>query len=170
VLSRKSITWSALPILDPSGRVVIPQQVTLVGGYRSADLLYSDGRLDLWFSQLNLGQGVSQMLEDGGVADGMGQAGVTGDVDQHYWRLLGTVFINGVLRGGTMGMTREVAGLGPTGQVAAGIVSSGAAVEQQRALRTMNTRPTIRVPLGYRMTLILGKERQRRLQRLEAVI
>jgi hypothetical protein len=35
------------------------------------------------------------------------------------------------------------------------MLNSGAAVGQ---LRTMNTRPTIRVPLGYRMTLILGKD------------
>jgi len=154
----KAVARVLTPILDPSGRVVIPQQATLVGSYRSADLLYGDERLDLWFSQLNLGQSVSLTLEDGGVADGMGQAGVAGDVDQHYWRLLGAMFINGVLKGGAMAMTQEVAGLGPAGQVTSGIVNSGAAVGQQRTLRTMNTRPTIRVPLGYRMTLILGKD------------
>lgn len=40
----------------------------------------------------------------------------------------------------------------------ASIAGSGAAVGQQRTSRTMNTRPTIRAPVGYRMTLILGKD------------
>jgi type IV secretory pathway VirB10-like protein len=145
-------------ILDAHGREVIPQQALLVGAYRSSTLLYGDERLDLWFSSLNLGEGVSLPLDDEKVGDSIGQAGVTGDVDQHYGRLLGAVFINGVLRGGAMAVQQEVAGVGGAGPIASGIAGNAAAVGQQRTSRTMNTSPTIRVPIGYRMTLILGND------------
>jgi type IV secretory pathway VirB10-like protein len=70
----------------------------------------------------------------------------------------GAVLVNGVLKGGAMAMTREVASLGAPGTVAASVAQNASQVGPQRTLRPMNTSPTIRIPLGYRMPLILGKD------------
>jgi type IV secretory pathway VirB10-like protein len=53
---------------------------------------------------------------------------------------------------------QEVIGTGAPGSIAAGIAQDAAQVGQQQTRRTMNTSPTIRVPRGYRLTLILGKD------------
>jgi type IV secretory pathway VirB10-like protein len=109
-------------------------------------LLYGDERLDLWFSSLNLGEGVSIPLEHEGVADGIGQAGVTGDVDQHYGRLLGPVLINGVLKGRAIAVQQASMGTGAPGIVASGIAQDAAQVGPRQTGRALNTSPTIHVP------------------------
>jgi type IV secretory pathway VirB10-like protein len=59
------------------------------------------------------------------VTDQHGVAGLTGRVNQHYWRLFGAVFIGGALRGGMQALQLETARAGPVGQVAGGIAASG---------------------------------------------
>lgn len=80
------------------------------------------------------------------MADGIGQAGVTGDVDQHYGRLLGPVLINGVLKGRAIAVQQASMGTGAPGIVASGIAQDAAQVGPRQTGRALNTSPTIHVP------------------------
>jgi len=84
-------------------------------------------------------------------------AGLTGKVDQHFWRLFGAVLIGGAWRGGTQAVQLETARAGPVGQVAGGIAGTGSQATQQRLGRALDTRPTIQVESGQLCQLLLIK-------------
>ena len=56
--------------------------------------------------------------------DQLGTNGLTGEVDQHYWRLFGAIFIGGATRGQQM-LQMEMAQAGGAGQIATGIAGLG---------------------------------------------
>jgi type IV secretory pathway VirB10-like protein len=82
-------------------------------------------------------------------------AGLTGTVDQHYWRLFSAIFIGGVLRGGPQAIMTEAAGA--AGAVASGRASTTNQVTQQRLGRALDTRPTSEVASGSLCQVILIK-------------
>jgi type IV secretory pathway VirB10-like protein len=76
--------------------------------------------------------------------DAAGTNGLTGQVDNHVWRLVwASIFIGG-LRGGQQVLQQEIAGGGP-GAIANGIITQGSGVTQRRLGRAQDTRPTITV-------------------------
>jgi type IV secretion system protein TrbI len=92
------------------------------------------------------------------VTDQEGVAGLTGDVDQHYWRLFGAVFIGGALKGGMQAMqTAMIQGAG-AGQVASGIATYGNQATSRVVGRALDTRPTIKVHAGQLCHVLLTKE------------
>ena len=106
---------------------------------------------------VNLPDGRSMDLGQAPATDQHGMAGLTGTVDQPYWRLFGAIFIGGVLRGGTPAVMTEAAGAGATGQVAAGMAGTARQATQQRIGRALDTRPPSAVEAGSLCQVLLTK-------------
>src|SRR5207245_9396927 len=91
---------------------------------------------------LALADGRSVDLGQAPVTDQQGGAGLTGRVNQHYWRLFGAVFIGGALRGGMQALHVATAPAGGAGQVASGIAATGNQAAPQRRGRAAGSRTT----------------------------
>jgi type IV secretion system protein VirB10 len=137
--------------------LLVPQGSTILGHDQSSTLLYGNERLPTISLTLALPDGRSVDLGQAPVTDQQGMAGLTGKVDQHFWRLFGAVLIGGALRGGTQAVQLETARGGPMGQVAGGIAQSGNQATQQRLGRALDTRPTILVESGQLCQVLLIK-------------
>jgi type IV secretory pathway VirB10-like protein len=137
--------------------LLVPQGSTILGHDQSSALLYGNERLPTISLTLALPDGRSVELGQAPVTDQQGVAGLTGQVNNHWWRLFGAVFIGGALRGGTQALQLGLAQAGPTGQVAGGIGATGAQVTQQRLGRALDTRPTITVDSGQLCQVLLTK-------------
>jgi type IV secretory pathway VirB10-like protein len=70
-----------------------------MGQCHSANLLYDNQRLPTMSTTLTFLDGRSVLLEESPVMDQQGTAGLVSAVDNHWWRNLGAVLIQGVLRG-----------------------------------------------------------------------
>src|SRR3989442_481617 len=79
------------------------------------------------------------------ITDQQGVAGLSGDINTHWGRLLGAVFIGGALRGGTQALTTAMAGAAGAGQIAAGYSGVVNQAMNPRIGRALDTRPTITV-------------------------
>ncbi len=137
--------------------LLVPQGSTILGHDQSSTLLYGNERLPTISLTLALPDGRSVDLGHAPVTDQQGIAGLTGKVDQHFWRLFGAVFVGGALRGGTQALQVGLAQGGPVGQVAGGIGATGSQVTQQRLGRALDTRPTITVESGQLCQVLLTK-------------
>jgi len=137
--------------------LLVPQGSTLLGQDQSSTLLYGNERLPTISLTLALPDGRSVDLGHAPVTDQQGIAGLTGHVDQHFWRLFGAVFVGGALRGGTQALQVGLVQGGPIGQVAGGLGATGSQVMQQRLGRALDTRPTITVESGQLCQVLLTK-------------
>jgi len=72
--------------------LLVPQGSTILGHDQSSTLLYGNERLPTISLTLALPDGRSVDLGHAPVTDQQGIAGLTGKVDQHFWRLFGVVF------------------------------------------------------------------------------
>jgi type IV secretory pathway VirB10-like protein len=137
--------------------LLVPQGSTILGHDQSSVLLYGNERLPTISLTLALPDGRSVDLGQAPVTDQQGVAGLTGRVNNHYWRLFGAVFIGGALRGGMQALQVGLAQAGGAGQVAAGISSVGNQAVTQRLGRALDTRPTIEVDAGQLCNVLLTK-------------
>jgi len=137
--------------------LLVPQGSTILGHDQSSTLLYGNERLPTISLTLALPDGRSVDLGQAPVTDQQGVAGLTGRVNNHYWRLFGAVFIGGALRGGMQALQVGLAQAGGAGQVAAGISSVGNQAVTQRLGRALDTRPTIEVDAGQLCNVLLTK-------------
>ena len=138
-------------------RLLVPQGSTILGKASGSALLYGNERIPTYSLTLSLPDGRSVDLGQAPATDQQGMAGLTGKVNQHYWRLFGAIFIGGVLRGGTQAIMTEAATAGAAGQVASGIASQTNQATQQRLGRALDTRPTIEVASGSLCQVLLTK-------------
>ena len=135
----------------------MPQGSTILGHDQSSTLLYGNERLPTISLTLALPDGRSVDMGQAPVTDHQGVAGLTGKVDQHFWRLFGAVFIGGALQGGMQALQLGAAQAGPVGQVGSGIAATGSQATQQRLGRALDTRPTITVDSGQLCHVLLTK-------------
>src|SRR2546425_5561303 len=98
----------------------MPQGSTIVGHDQSSTLLYGNERLPTISLTLALPDRRSVELGQAPVTNQQGIAGLTGRVNQHWWRLFGAVFIGGALRGGGRALRMEMARGGGAGAGAGG--------------------------------------------------
>ena len=138
--------------------LLIPQGSTVLGRDHSLDLLYGNERLPTTSLTLALPDGRSVDLGKAPVTDQQGVAGLTGRVNQHYWRLFGAIFIGGALRGGVQAMQTALAQEAGVGQIAAGYGSVVNQALSPRLGRALDTRPTIEVDAGQICNVLLTKE------------
>jgi type IV secretory pathway VirB10-like protein len=137
--------------------LLVPQGSTILGHDQSQQLLYGNERLPTISLTLALPDGRSVDLGHAPITDQQGVAGLTGDVNNHWGRLFGAVFIGGALRGGTQALQTATASAAGVGPVAAGYGSVVNQALSPRIGRALDTRPTITVEAGQLCTVILIK-------------
>jgi type IV secretory pathway VirB10-like protein len=137
-------------------RLLVPQSATVIGHDKGEVLLYGNQRLPTFALTLTI-EDRAYELETMPVTDQLGTNGLTGEVDNHWWRLFGAVFIGGALRGGQQALQMSVAQAGGAGQVASGIASTANQVTESRLGRALDTRPTIKVFSGQQCNVLLTK-------------
>jgi type IV secretion system protein VirB10 len=141
-----------------SGRhLLVPQGSTILGHDQSSTLLYGNERLPTISLTLALPDGRDVDLGHAPITDQQGVMGLTGDVNNHWGRLFGAIFIGGALRGGQQAIQAGMAQAGGAGQVASGVASVGSQAGIQRAGRALDTRPTITVDSGQICNVLLIK-------------
>ena len=138
-------------------QLLLPQGSTILGQYESGQLLYGNERIPTWSLSAALPDGRSVDLGKAPVTDNVGIMGLTGDVDHHFWRNLAAVLIAGTLRGGAQALQAHLARRDGASPVLVGTGQTTSQYGQQMALRTIDTRPTIRVHAGSPCTVILTK-------------
>jgi Bacterial conjugation TrbI-like protein len=136
--------------------LLVPQGATVGGQDKGEVLLFGNERLPTFSLALTIEDRVYK-LDAMPVTDHLGTNGLTGDVDNHWWRLFSAVFIQGALRGGQQAMQMAMADAGGAGQVATGIAGTANQVTQQRLGRALDTRPTITVFPGQGCQVLLTK-------------
>lgn len=132
---------------------VIPKGSWLVGRY-SADVSAGQSRMMVAFKRLVLPDGRSFDLPAADGMDGSGQAGISGDVDNHFLRMFGNSLLIALLadrleRGAGSGSTSLVSTSGA--RTAAGEVlvdTSKTVLERNKTIP-----PTITVPIGARINV-----------------
>src|SRR5215813_683413 len=137
--------------------LLVPQGATIGGRDHGSTLLYGNERLPTTSLALTIGDRTYD-LGQAPMMDQRGTNGLTGEVDQHYWRLFGAIFIGGALRGGQQMLQMEMAQAGGAGQIATGIAGLGNQAASQRIGRALDTRPTIQVFPGQQCQVLLIKE------------
>jgi type IV secretory pathway VirB10-like protein len=140
--------------------LLVPQGSTILGHDQSQQLLFGNERLPTVSLTLALPDGRSVDLGHAPITDQQGVAGLTGDVNNHWLRLFGAIFIGGALRGGTQALSTAVAQEAGVGQVAAGYSSVINQAMSPRLGRALDTRPTITVDAGQLCNVILVKPLQ----------
>jgi hypothetical protein len=138
-------------------RLLIPPGSNILGQYKSAGLLYGNERLPTLTTTLALRNGKSVEIANMPVVNQEGMAGLVSDVNNHWWRNLGAVLIQGVLRGGAQAAQVAV-NEGAGAQMVGGVASSTSNFGTSQFQRWINTRPTITVDPGELCNVIVTKE------------
>jgi len=131
-------------------RLLIPQGSTILQQYKSANLLYGAQRLPMYSTRLTLPNGTEQDLESLPTMDHVGQAGLVSHVDNHFWRAVPAILIQGVLRG----TQQSVSGLNP---YASGVAGSAAQYGNRATQPYIDMRPTITVDPGEGCVVIVQR-------------
>jgi type IV secretion system protein VirB10 len=135
--------------------LLVPQGSTILGHDQSQMLLYGNERLPTISLTLALPDGRSVDLGKSPITDQQGVMGLTGRVNNHWWRLFGAIFIGGALRGGTQAMTMAMSDAAGAGQIASGYGSVINQALSPRLGRALDTRPTIEVDAGQICNVLL---------------
>jgi type IV secretory pathway VirB10-like protein len=145
------------PTLDVTGtHVLIPQGQRIGAKDTSASLLYGHERIPTWALSVSMPDGSALELGEAPIMDAAGTNGLTGDVDNHTWRLVWTSVFIGGLQGGQQVLQTEL-GANGAGPIAAGIARQGSSATQQRLGRAQDTRPTITVHAGDQCNVLVPK-------------
>ena len=136
-----------------SRRLLLPKGALLVGAYNS-DVKQGQSRLQFAFTKLKMPDGATFDLPGATGSDGAGQAGVTGDVDRHFFRSFGAALLLGVLADRVTRIAALPNGGGAGGQ---GGVSATGQVFVDTALaeleRHKDIPPTVTVEEGSRINV-----------------
>lgn len=139
------------PVYDSNGVLLIPMGSALVGQY-DAGVRAGQSRLMFAFERLILPNGYSFDLPAAPGSDLAGAAGMTGDVDNHFFKMFGTSLLIAVLADRTRPPTGAVTQIGasgpatPAGQVLSDVSKS--ILERNRTIP-----PTITVDQGTRINV-----------------
>jgi type IV secretory pathway VirB10-like protein len=137
-------------------QVVIPQGQAIVARDTSSALLFGNERIPTFAVSLSLPGGRSVELGDAPIMDATGTNGLTGEVNNHIWRLVWTsVFIEG-LRAGQQVLQQGLANQSD-GITITGVGQHSTSLAQQRLGRAQDTRPTITVQPGEIVNVLIVK-------------
>lgn len=144
----------------PTGQyLIVPQGAKLLGDYNT-NLLFGAERTQTRASRLTFPNATYYELRHAPVSDLAGYAGLTGDVDHHWWRLAGAVLLTSALRAGAR--ASGYAGYGGdttiTDQISSEMGQTGGQVAQQKINPALSTKPTIRVPPGTECNVLLTSD------------
>lgn len=137
-------------VYDANGNLLIPFGSVLVGKY-DADIKIGQERVLFAFSDLILPSGVTFKLPAAGGSDLAGAAGITGDVNNHFFKIFGSALLIAILADHTA-QPATVTSYGAGGPVTAvGQVLSD--TTKTMLQRNQNLAPTITVDQGTRINV-----------------
>ncbi|GJG97758.1 TrbI/VirB10 family protein [Cupriavidus pauculus] len=130
---------------------VIPAGSTLVGMY-SADIAVGQERILAAFVRMQLPNGKTVPLMGMQAADPNGQSGVSGEVDNHFWKIFGGALLVGLLEQ-RFDDTSTGTAMGPTGLITYGNAAGQIATQTASTLlnRNQGIRPTITTTPGQQL-------------------
>jgi type IV secretory pathway VirB10-like protein len=135
-------------------KLLIPQGSVVSQRYMSQGLVYGNQRLPMFSTLLSIrystGKGHVIDLEATPTLDEVGQAGLVTRINNHFWRAVPAILIQGVLRGSV----EQVSGTNP---YAAGVANSAAQYGNKVTQPWIDMRPTILVDPGAGCTIILTR-------------
>lgn len=144
--------------------LLIPQGARLIGAYRSSTR-HGESRVAIVWSHLVMPDGTEVALEEA-AADPAGAAGLGGQVDNHWGEVFGAAALGTLLNVGVATSEDPRPAYGGIGfitrdpvdaAVADGVQRSASAVANRVVDRGLAISPTIRVPAGARLTVIVTR-------------
>ncbi len=138
--------------------VLIPQGSKMIGEYDSI-ITYGQERILLVFKRILLPNGNSISLEKFQGIDLQGYSGLSDSVDNHWWRILGSVVISSALTA-MAEMTDDVDKLdSKDGTIIANSVSQEIAETASKIIRRqINIQPTLKVRPGWNFNVFVEKD------------
>ncbi len=139
--------------------VLIPQGTQLYGTY-DAQVAYGQRRLPVTWSRVNFPDGTKLNIGNMASVDTTGMNGLTGEVNNHYWRLFGQA----TLLGGISGLSQAAVSDGDdssrtTGEsVADGITQQYAETGNMLIRKNMNIQPTIEVDNAEQFYIMVSQD------------
>ena len=140
--------WSA------DGSVVLMERGTKLVGETRGDVQQGQRRLFVLWSEARTPAGVVVELASPGT-DALGRSGVTGDVDTHFAARFGAAILISLIDAGTAALIAAQSN-GDSSVVIAPQGASGVVAEVLR--QTINIPPTIRVPQGERLQVLVARD------------
>ncbi len=143
--------------------LLIPQGTRLIGDYRSSTR-YGQSRVAIVWSRLIMLDGREVELAEAAL-DPSGAAGVSGEVDNHWWDVFGGAALGTLINVG-VATTEEPVAYGNSGivvrdpvddAVSDGVQRSASNVTNRVVDRSLAIPPTIRVPAGAKLTVIVTR-------------
>lgn len=142
--------------------LLIPKGSKLIGQYQSK-VSYGQSRVLIKFNRIIRPNGSSIQLNNAPGADLFGQAGMQGNVDNHWGRIIGAAVLSttlsvgsGAVAQGTRSDGQEYPGAAENAINAAG--GNISKVGQKITKRAINIQPTIKLPAGYEFNIIVNKD------------
>ena len=135
--------------------IIIPQGTEVNGQVGGKTIIFGDSRLPIEALSFKMPNGDWMKFGKVSVGDRYGTAGFTGEIDRHLWRIVGSIFIQSVLRGGTTALVANSYDQGVTDRMAGAAVAETSREGQQLTKQVMRTDPTITVAAGYGCSILL---------------
>ena len=148
----------------PTGKhLLIPQGSRLVGRY-SSDVAYGQARVLVAWQRIVFPDGKAIDIGAMPGADGVGYAGLTDQVNNHYLRLFGSALLMSAVTAGITYSQGQNQGNSVYGAPTAGSAMSEALGQQlgqvtaQLIAKNMNIAPTLEIRPGYRFNVIVARD------------
>ncbi|EJE8675436.1 hypothetical protein WB904_004117 [Vibrio parahaemolyticus] len=139
--------------------ILIPQGTRLYGTY-DARVAYGQRRLPVTWSRVNFPDGSKLNIGNMASMDVTGMNGLTGDINNHYWRLFGQA----TLLGGISGISQAAVSDGDddsrsTGEsVADGVTQQYAETGNMLIRKNMNIQPTIEIDNAEQFYIMVSQD------------
>lgn len=143
------------PVLDSTRQqILLPQGQRVGAKAETAALLLGNERIPTFALSVQLPNGRSLALGDAPILDAAGTNGLTGEVNNHWWRIVWTSLAIEGLRAGQQVLTQEIASQGD-GVTVTGIGQHSTNIAHQRLGRAQDTRPTITAKSGELCNILI---------------
>jgi type IV secretion system protein VirB10 len=148
----------AYDIYGANGKVVMLERGTTLTGETRSQLQQGQNRLFVLWAEARTPTGVIAQL-DSPATDALGRAGVTGELDTHFWDRFGAAILISVINGATQAGAGYASGAGTNGGTSINYSPQGANSVMTEVLRnTINIPPTITVAQGARVQILFARD------------
>ena len=145
---------TATDVWSTDGSLVLLERGTKLVGETRGEVRHGQERLFVLWSEARTPAGVIVELASPGT-DALGRSGVTGEVDTHFRERFGAAILISLINAGTAALVAAQSDGGSSVVIA----PQGASDVAAEALRqTGNVTPTIRVPQGGRMQVLVARD------------
>lgn len=145
----------AFDIYGANGKVVMLERGTTLTGETRSQVQQGQNRLFVLWSEARTPTGVTAQL-DSPATDALGRAGVTGELDTHFWDRFGAAILISVINAAAQGAA-NYAGSSDGGSNINLNPQGSSQVMTSVLQNTINIPPTITVPQGERVQILFAR-------------